>query len=335
MMGIPSEKCVHCGKCLAVCPSYRFFLKESFSPRGRNLLILKKKDAKSLDYCLLCERCSRVCPQGISFPEAYLKEKLQNSKLKVPPPDDSLNFLNFLTLNQIFRKEFKERDLSAFQRGGDFYIYLSCGLKHLYPRALDIVLERLRENLLRPHIPENQGCCGIVFLGLGIKETVKEYALKLLRLFPEKKPLLTFCATCLWMIKKVYPLLFDREETKVAFNELANRTYFVLDFLEKTHCTMNLNNDYDILYHKPCHLSLALTSEKELLNKGIVVEDFCCGSAKPYLWLKGFQEKFSRFWKRGIMDRAIIATACTGCYLNFSFILGNSLVIRHWIELVE
>ncbi|MCX7873305.1 MAG: (Fe-S)-binding protein [Caldimicrobium sp.] len=330
MTKTPYKKCVHCGKCLSSCPSYRFFLKESFSPRGRNLLIAKNIDSYSFNYCLLCERCSKVCPQGISFPESYIKAKFSKGSF-VLHPSDSLIFLKVLPFNQIQIRELDEKKLSPYFKEGDFYVYLSCGLKHLYPEALELTLSKIRHSPMKPHIPEGQGCCGIVFLGLGAKEVVKNYAKKLLTLFSEKKTLLTFCATCLWMIKRVYPQLFDVEQEKAAFEDLANRTYFVIEFLRKMDYSLNLKEKDDILYHLPCHLDFSLTSELNLLKGRI--EDFCCGSAKLTLWLRGFQREFSKHWRRRILDKEVLATACTGCYLNFSSQLRYPPKVKHWLEL--
>jgi len=79
--------CVHCGKCLPVCPSYGIGLNEFFSPRGRVRLILTdnaekiplkaSKVAESMSACLLCGRCVKICPNGVKIDELVINEKIK------------------------------------------------------------------------------------------------------------------------------------------------------------------------------------------------------------------------------------------------------------------
>jgi glycolate oxidase iron-sulfur subunit len=68
--------CVHCGFCLAVCPTYDQLGIEDDSPRGRLHLIrslgagnleLTPKVLKHLDLCLACRACESACPSGVKY----------------------------------------------------------------------------------------------------------------------------------------------------------------------------------------------------------------------------------------------------------------------------
>lgn len=70
------DRCVVCGLCLPVCPTYQELQLESASPRGRLALIrglLKHKLPESADLdkplslCLQCRACEWVCPAGVKF----------------------------------------------------------------------------------------------------------------------------------------------------------------------------------------------------------------------------------------------------------------------------
>lgn len=70
------ESCVHCGFCLATCPSYRVIGKEMDSPRGRIYLMdaINKGEAKidltttqHFDSCLGCLACVSTCPSGVEY----------------------------------------------------------------------------------------------------------------------------------------------------------------------------------------------------------------------------------------------------------------------------
>jgi glycolate oxidase iron-sulfur subunit len=78
-LGLPMaravEACVHCGFCLAACPTYRELGQEMDTPRGRIVLMkqvlegtLPTEDAlPHVDRCLGCLACEPACPSGVSY----------------------------------------------------------------------------------------------------------------------------------------------------------------------------------------------------------------------------------------------------------------------------
>jgi len=69
------RKCVHCGFCLATCPTYQLLGDELDSPRGRIYLIKQVLEGKTptaktqihLDRCLTCRACETTCPSGVEY----------------------------------------------------------------------------------------------------------------------------------------------------------------------------------------------------------------------------------------------------------------------------
>ena len=69
------EACVHCGFCLAACPTYQELGQEMDTPRGRIVLMkqvlegnLPWADAQPhVDRCLGCLACEPACPSGVSY----------------------------------------------------------------------------------------------------------------------------------------------------------------------------------------------------------------------------------------------------------------------------
>ena len=69
------RKCVHCGFCLATCPTYQVLGDELDSPRGRIYLIKQVLEGKTptattqlhLDRCLTCRACETTCPSGVEY----------------------------------------------------------------------------------------------------------------------------------------------------------------------------------------------------------------------------------------------------------------------------
>jgi glycolate oxidase iron-sulfur subunit len=70
------RKCVHCGFCLATCPTYVLLSDERDSPRGRIMLLkdmLENSRAPTrdvvqhIDRCLSCLSCKTTCPSGVNY----------------------------------------------------------------------------------------------------------------------------------------------------------------------------------------------------------------------------------------------------------------------------
>jgi glycolate oxidase iron-sulfur subunit len=67
--------CVHCGFCLATCPTYQLLGNELDSPRGRIYLIKQMLEGAPasavtvthLDRCLTCRACETTCPSGVQY----------------------------------------------------------------------------------------------------------------------------------------------------------------------------------------------------------------------------------------------------------------------------
>lgn len=77
---LPSDdvilQCMHCGMCLATCPTYNIDFNERSSPRGRIRLIKSLAEGKleitktfidEMNYCLDCQACETACPAGVKY----------------------------------------------------------------------------------------------------------------------------------------------------------------------------------------------------------------------------------------------------------------------------
>ncbi len=88
--------CVHCGFCLATCPTYLDSRDERDSPRGRIYLVrqlLETGEASQatqlhLDRCLSCRGCETTCPSGVRYGRlADIGRGLLESQVRRTPSD--------------------------------------------------------------------------------------------------------------------------------------------------------------------------------------------------------------------------------------------------------
>ncbi len=101
------QSCVHCGFCLAACPTYRLLGEEMDSPRGRIYLMkgvlentVSMADAQPyLDRCLGCLGCVPACPSGVPYGELLMSYRaLTEAKQKRPLLDKTARKLVVETL---------------------------------------------------------------------------------------------------------------------------------------------------------------------------------------------------------------------------------------------
>ncbi|MCL5024043.1 MAG: (Fe-S)-binding protein [Nitrospirae bacterium] len=103
-----AEKCISCGLCLYSCPVYAEEQNENFVARGRNRLMKEVIDNREdlaarmrdrFSKCLLCRRCTMVCPQGVRTDLLTIAARAELAKDGLPFPK-----------RDIFRKLLKDRN---------------------------------------------------------------------------------------------------------------------------------------------------------------------------------------------------------------------------------
>ncbi len=129
--------CVHCGLCLAQCPTYRELGFESDSPRGRLFLMRAAQEgtipwnsriADHIDLCLGCRACESACPAGVRYERLLEEAREAIEEHRKRPWTERL--LRSLVFGQIFRRP---RVLHLAARA--LRLYQVCGLRFLLRRS--------------------------------------------------------------------------------------------------------------------------------------------------------------------------------------------------------
>ena len=137
--------CVHCGFCLAACPTYRELGQEMDTPRGRIVLMKQVLEGTlawdaaqpHIDRCLGCLACEPACPSGVPYRDLISPFRaLAQEKFTRTPMEKLRRFLAAQTLP--YPARFRLAALAG---------RLGKAFRALVPRALQPMLDLLPENL--------------------------------------------------------------------------------------------------------------------------------------------------------------------------------------------
>jgi glycolate oxidase iron-sulfur subunit len=161
------DKCVHCGFCLPVCPTYLLWNEEMDSPRGRIYLMkmVAEGDASinetwvgHFDACLGCMACMTACPSGVDYGKLIEATRAQIERRYARSASER-RFRRFLF--SIFTRPSRLRalllPLRLYQKAGLEALVRRTGIPKLLParlRAMEALLPQVpRQEKLPQSIP--------------------------------------------------------------------------------------------------------------------------------------------------------------------------------------
>ena len=358
------KSCVHCGFCLATCPTYQLLGNELDSPRGRIYLIksafegndFSDSSLQHLDRCLTCRSCETTCPSGVEYgnlldigreliePKRPLWQKLYRFTVRkfLTTP------LLFNSVGIILRHSRAKGELTKTKNvHGTVLLLGGCVQPTLAPNinhSIKNILSKLGYDAIET--PQKE-CCGAVDHHLSatndalskVKYNIDKW------LEAEAEVIISSASGCGVMVKD-YPSMFDESDPyhKKA-QAVANKTMDIAQFLvDKNLSKLELEKKI-ISYHEPCTLQhgLSLKGLVESILSGlgyklgdVVDSHLCCGSAGTY---SIFQPKLSKQLKinklRNLQKSTpeIIVTSNIGCLMHLQG--GTKIPVKHWVELLD
>src|SRR6266403_683862 len=150
------EKCVHCGFCLPVCPTYVLWGQEMDSPRGRIYLMklasdgaaeMNEKWVSHFDRCLGCMACMTACPSGVDYGKLIEATRAQIERKHKRSIGEKLHrqfILSIFTRPDRLRR--MRWPLLAYQKSGLQTLLRGTGALKLLPKKIQ-AMEALLPNL--------------------------------------------------------------------------------------------------------------------------------------------------------------------------------------------
>jgi len=359
------EKCLLCGSCASACPSgvkvTDLFLKARAVING----YLGLPPAKKALFRQILAR------PALFNRLAFMASKFQN--ILTRPTGDIvgsscarfesllLGDRRFMPLDRKpFHRRIREIDEAAGADETRAAFFPGCLTDKVFPTVAESAVAALRHHDVRIFMPPDQACCGIPALSAGDTGAFTELVRHNLKRFKaaDFNVLLTPCATCTAVIKKVWPAMdhYFTPEEREAIGLLAEKTLDITQFLA-AHIDTGKSEPGDgtranrarITYHDPCHLkkSLGVHAEPRALIRAnpayeyteMEEADRCCGMGGSFgLQHYDLSKKVGERKGKDIAESSaeVVATSCPACMLQLIDLLsrsGSSARVKHAVEI--
>jgi glycolate oxidase iron-sulfur subunit len=164
------DQCVHCGFCLAACPTYKLWDEEMDSPRGRIYLMKLAADGKTemneqwvshFDTCLGCMSCMTACPSGVDYSKLIEATRAQIERnYKRSAIENLYRKMIFATFPRPDRLRLLRIPLLVYQKSGLQTLMRATGILNLLPkrlRAMEALMPAIKSSDKVPEISVAQG----------------------------------------------------------------------------------------------------------------------------------------------------------------------------------
>ena len=358
------RKCVHCGFCLATCPTYQLLGDELDSPRGRIYLIksslennhFSDQSIKHLDRCLTCRSCETTCPSGVEYGKLVdIGREFVEQKRPIWQKVYRYSVRKLLTTPLLFNpigfvaKHSSKQGRAITPNAGSKKVLLlgGCVQPVLAPNinhSIKNILAKLGYDAIET--PQKQ-CCGAVDQHLSAEHDamIKIKANIDAWLAYDVDSIISSASGCGLMVKDYASMFEESDDYYQKARLISSKTQDIAEFLvDKDLSRLDLEKA-NISYHEPCTLQhgqkLAGLVNSILQQLGYTpapVKDshLCCGSAGTY---SIFQPKLSQELKINKLKNLqasnpqMIVTANIGCLMHLQ--KGAKIPVKHWIELLN
>lgn len=172
---------------------------------------------------------------------------------------------------------------------GRVALFVTCLVDTLAPEVGEATVAILRHVGIDVYFPKAQTCCGQPGYNSGFHDDARKVARTMLDAFETAEAVVAPSGSCVTMIRRYYPSLFEGTEDQARAEELATKTYELSEFLVDVVGIDRIDGRWPgrVTYHSACHglRELGLSYQARQLLEGIdgleLVEmahpEMCCG----------------------------------------------------------
>ena len=361
------ESCVHCGFCLATCPTYQLLGDELDSPRGRIYLIksaleqnqFSLKSLSHMDRCLTCRSCETTCPSGVEYGQLLeIGRDLMESKrgklqalYRYVVRKTLLTPLIFKPLGYFYRhSKVTSKSVKAEKIDSTVLLIAGCVQPSLAPNinhSIKNILSKLNIEVLE----SSQGqCCGALDQHLAASSDAMKKVKRNIDHWTKQlesgvDSIISSASGCSVMIKD-YPKLFKSSDPyfqKALF--VSSKTKDIAELLSTKDLSGLHLSELNVTYHEPCTMQHgqelgglveSILSQFGYIKKPVKDSHICCGSAGTY---SIFETKISNQLRNNKIENLnaskpnMIVTSNIGCLMHLQ--KGSSIPVKHWVELLD
>ena len=361
------ESCVHCGFCLATCPTYQLLGDELDSPRGRIYLIksaleqnqFSLKSLSHMDRCLTCRSCETTCPSGVEYGQLLeIGRDLMESKRG--------------KLQALYRYVVRKTLLTPFifRPLGYFYRHSKISSKSIKPEKIDakvLLIAGCVQPSLAPNINHSiknilsklnvevletsqAQCCGALDQHLAASSDAMKKVKRNIDIWTQKlesgfDSIISSASGCGVMVKDYHKLFKSSDPYFQKALFVSSKTKDIAEFLATKDLSALHLSEINVTYHEPCTMQHgqelsglveSILSQFGYIKKTVKDSHICCGSAGAY---SIFESKISNQLRNNKIENLnasqpnMIVTSNIGCLMHLQ--KGSSIPVKHWVELLD
>ena len=361
------ESCVHCGFCLATCPTYQLLGDELDSPRGRIYLIksaleqnqFSLKSLSHMDRCLTCRSCETTCPSGVEYGQLLeIGRDLMESKrgklqalYRYVVRKTLLTPFIFRPLGYFYRhSKISSKSVKPEKIDAKVLLIAGCVQPSLAPNinhSIKNILSKLNVDVLETSQAQ---CCGALDQHLAASSDAMKKVKRNIDIWTQKlesgfDSIISSASGCGVMVKD-YPKLFKSSDPyfqKALF--VSSKTKDIAEFLATKDLSALHLSEINVTYHEPCTMQHgqelsglveSILSQFGYIKKTVKDSHICCGSAGAY---SIFESKISNQLRNNKIENLnasqpnMIVTSNIGCLMHLQ--KGSSIPVKHWVELLD
>jgi len=345
-------KCMRCGECRSVCPVFQTTGIDTYSARGRMILVkgvietrldLSSRLLASIYSCTTCRACEVVCSAGVDVVDV-----IQNFRTVLTQKNIVLTehktFSDHIKKygNPFGRSENRLEHVMNYKKSArpELVYFIGCMAGYKIPRIANSTIAILNEMGVDYMVSQNELCCGSPLLRVGRVEEARRLAESNLETISEggANTVVFSCAGCYKTFKEDY---------KKLIGEFDLRMIHITELLMDYEISGDLN--VKVTYHDPCHLGRHLDvfhPPREILKdaganliemENIMNNSKCCGAGGGVR--SAYKNLAIEIGKRRIYEALetgadILITSCPFCTYHLEECSDNILKVMDITEIL-